>query len=44
MPMSRDEKDGGTNADGPRSTVYGRHRYAEGEFTRKVPQLARWTS
>ena len=37
MPMSRDDKGGGTNADGSRSTVYCSHCYASGRFT--LPDL-----
>jgi len=54
MPMSRDEKGGGTNADGSKSAMYCSHCYAGGKFTlpgplgwfftRKVANLARWTS
>jgi hypothetical protein len=33
MPMSRDPKGGGTNADGSRSATYCSHCYAEGKFT-----------
>ena len=33
MPMSRDEKGGGTNADGSKSTMYCSHCYAQGRFT-----------
>jgi hypothetical protein len=33
MPMSRDEKGGGTNADGSRSTMYCSHCFAAGKFT-----------
>ncbi len=35
MPMSRDEKGGGTNADGSRSGKYCSHCYAYGQFTVK---------
>ena len=37
MPMSRDEKGGGTNADGSKSTIYCSHCWAAGEFT--MPDL-----
>ena len=33
MPMSRDERGGGTNADGSRSSMYCSHCYADGRFT-----------
>jgi hypothetical protein len=33
MPMSRDEKGGGTNADGSKSTMYCSHCFAAGNFT-----------
>ena len=33
MPLSRDEKGGGTNADGSRSRTYCSHCYAGGRFT-----------
>jgi hypothetical protein len=33
MPMSRDEKGGGTNADGSKSTMYCSHCWAAGKFT-----------
>ena len=33
MPMSKDEKGGGTNADGAKSTMYCSHCYANGKFT-----------
>ena len=33
MPISRDEKGGGTNADGSRSAMYCSHCYAMGRFT-----------
>jgi len=33
MPLSRDERGGGTNADGTRSSVYCSHCYANGQFT-----------
>jgi hypothetical protein len=33
MPMSRDERGGGTNADGTRSGMYCSHCYAGGRFT-----------
>ena len=33
MPMKRDEKGGGTNADGSRSRTYCSHCYAGGKFT-----------
>jgi len=32
MPMKRDEKGGGTNADGTRSTTYCSHCYQNGQF------------
>jgi putative zinc ribbon protein len=32
MPMSRDDKGGGTNADGTRSTMYCSHCYQNGQF------------
>jgi NAD-dependent SIR2 family protein deacetylase len=32
MPMKRDEKGGGTNADGTRSTMYCSHCYQNGQF------------
>ena len=37
MPLSRDEKGGGTNADGSKSTMYCSHCYAGGKFT--LPDL-----
>jgi hypothetical protein len=37
MPMSRDEKGGGTNADGSKSTMYCSHCWASGKFT--MPDL-----
>ena len=37
MPMSRDEKGGGTNADGSKSTMYCSHCWAGGKFT--MPDL-----
>lgn len=33
MPLSKDEKGGGTEADGTRSTEYCSHCYAAGQFT-----------
>lgn len=33
MPMKRDEKGGGTNSDGSRSTIYCSHCYERGRFT-----------
>jgi len=33
MPLSRDEKGGGTNADGSKSGVYCSHCFAGGKFT-----------
>lgn len=33
MPLSRDEKGGGTNADGSKSTMFCSHCYAQGRFT-----------
>jgi len=33
MPMNRDEKGGGTNADGSKSRMYCSHCYASGRFT-----------
>jgi len=32
MPLKRDEKGGGTNADGSRSTMYCSHCYQDGRF------------
>jgi hypothetical protein len=32
MPMKRDEKGGGANADGTRSTMYCSHCYQNGQF------------
>ena len=32
MPMKRDEKGGGTNADGTQSTMYCSHCYQNGQF------------
>ncbi len=32
MPLKRDEKRGGTNADGTRSTMYCSHCYQNGQF------------
>lgn len=32
MPLKRDEKGGGTNADGTRSTMYCSHCYQNGQF------------
>ena len=37
MPMSRDEKGGGTEADGSRSGKYCSHCYADGKFV--LPDL-----
>ena len=37
MPLKRDEKGGGTNADGTRSSVYCSHCYQQGRFT--LPDL-----
>ncbi len=33
MPLSKDEKGGGTEADGRKSSQYCSHRYAGGRFT-----------
>lgn len=33
MPLSRDERGGGTNADGSKSSTYCSHCYAQGRFT-----------
>jgi hypothetical protein len=33
MPLKRDEKGGGTNSDGTRSTMYCSHCYQLGKFT-----------
>ena len=33
MPMRRDEKGGGTNADGSKSTMYCSHCFEAGKFT-----------
>ena len=33
MPLSKDEKGGGTEADGTKSAEYCSHCYVEGEFT-----------
>jgi hypothetical protein len=33
MPLKRDEKGGGTNADGSKSTLYCSRCYASGKFT-----------
>jgi hypothetical protein len=33
MPLARDERGGGTNADGSRSAAYCSHCYNSGEFT-----------
>lgn len=33
MPLSRDEKGGGTNADGSKSLIYCSHCYEAGAFT-----------
>ena len=33
MPLKRDEKGGGTNADGTRSTMYCSHCFQQGRFT-----------
>ena len=33
MPLSRDEKSGGTNADGSKNLTYCSHCYAGGRFT-----------
>ncbi len=41
MPMSRDEKGGGTNADGSKIAMYCSQGWF---FARKVPHLARWRS
>ena len=74
MPLKRDDKGGGTNADGSKSTMYCSHCYAGGRFilpdltvdqmqarvkeklkeygfpgfiagmfTKKIPQLKRWS-
>lgn len=32
MPLKRDEKGGGTNADGSKSTMYCSHCYENGQF------------
>jgi len=32
MPLKRDEKGGGSNADGSRSTIYCSHCYENGDF------------
>ena len=32
MPLKRDERGGGTNADGPTSAVYCSHCYREGQY------------
>lgn len=37
MPLSRDEKGGGTEADGTKSTMYCSHCYENGRFT--LPDL-----
>ena len=37
MPMSRDARGGGTNADGSKSPTYCSHCYADGKFT--LPDL-----
>ncbi|MBK7212333.1 MAG: zinc ribbon domain-containing protein [Bacteroidales bacterium] len=34
MPMTKDEKGGGTNADGSKSLLYCSYCYSEGAFTR----------
>jgi hypothetical protein len=33
MPLKRDEKGGGSNADGTKSTMYCSHCYENGKFT-----------
>ena len=33
MPLKKDKKGGGTNADGSKSTMYCSHCYENGEFT-----------
>lgn len=33
MPLKRDEKGGGTNADGSKSTMYCSHCYENGKYT-----------
>jgi hypothetical protein len=33
MPLKKDEKGGGTNADGTKSNMYCSHCYEKGEFT-----------
>ena len=33
MPLSKDEKGGGTEADGTKSTMYCSHCYQQGKFT-----------
>lgn len=33
MPLKKDEKGGGTNADGTKSTLYCSHCYENGKFT-----------
>jgi Putative zinc ribbon domain len=38
MPMRRDEKHGGTNADGSKSVMYCSHCYEGGEF--KLPDIS----
>ena len=38
MPLKRDEKSGGTNADGTRSTMYCSHCYQNGQFV--VPDIS----
>ena len=37
MPLARDERGGGTNADGSKSTMYCSHCYEAGRFT--LPDL-----
>ena len=42
MPLKRDEKGGGTNADGTKSKMYCSHCYEKGKFTMPdmtVPQM-----
>jgi hypothetical protein len=40
MPLKKDEKGGGTNADGSKNTMYCSHCYQEGRFTWPDASLA----
>lgn len=44
MPLGRDEKDGGTNADGSKSSEYCSHCYQNGQFTEPNLTLEQMTA